>query len=294
MNFIGAVRGRYGNILYWNRDIVIASGIAAYGEYFESEVDIFRMYVSRGDAVIDCGANVGAHTLALASIVGPNGAVMAIEPQRPIFQVMCANAIINDYLNVYPIHAAVGREPSFKTFIEPDYTKPNSYGGYETTRRAETIVGARTRVECLDALSYEVFENRQVSFIKIDVEGSEADAINGAEIMLGRNRPVLYVENDRHDRSADLIRTLRQHGYTPYWHIARFYNPKNLAGRPDDIPMNKYGWVGGKINGAALMLLCIPKEKKLPLPSDVKKVVSDDEWPGDDECLMPSTLSMAL
>lgn len=282
MTYTGAVPSRYGTLIYWNRDIVISSGIAAYGEYFESEVDIFRMYAKPGDAVIDCGANIGAHTMALSSLVGPSGAVMAIEPQRPMFQVMCANAILNGYLNVYPVHAAVGKEPGLKTFVEPDYAKPNSFGGYETTRRAETIAGARTRIECLDALWCEVLNNRPVGFIKIDVEGSEADAINGAEILLARKRPVLYVENDRHDRSAEVIKALRAHAYTPYWHVARFYNPNNLAGRADDIPMNQYGWVGGKINGASLMLLCIPREKQLPLPPDVKPVRSDNEWPGDE------------
>jgi FkbM family methyltransferase len=278
MNCVAATRGRYGNIIYWNRDAVIGSAIAAYGEWFESEVDVFRRHVRPGAAVIDCGANIGAHTIALASIVGPVGIVMAIEPQRPMFQVMCANAILNGYLNVHPVLAAAGSSCCHKTFVEPDYTLTDSFGGFETTRRAEAGVGAVTRICRIDAL-WETLFNRSVAFIKVDVEGMESEVVEGARYILERDRPVLYVENDRRDNSANLIRRLRGFGYDLFWHIARFYNPDNFTGRPDDIPLHRFGWIDGKLNGASLMLLCLPKEKHMPPPPDMRVVGSEDEYP---------------
>jgi FkbM family methyltransferase len=205
--------------------------------------------------------------------------VMAIEPQRPMFQTMCANAILNDYLNVHPVMAAAAAAPSYRKLIEPDYTKPNSFGGFETTPRAASETGTATRMERIDLLWFQTFGEKKVAFVKIDVEGSEAAAIRGASHLLRRDRPILYVENDRREHSAELIGLLREYGYEPYWHVAPFYNPDNLAGRPDDIPMHRYGWVGGKINGASVMLLCVPPEKSLPVPAGMRKVGGADEYP---------------
>lgn len=77
------VRARHGFMLYSRFDTVVGRSIEYYGEYFESEV------------VIDVGANIGAHTLALARIVGPTGRVLAFEPVRTIHQVLCANMALN-------------------------------------------------------------------------------------------------------------------------------------------------------------------------------------------------------
>jgi hypothetical protein len=46
---------------------------------------------------------------------------------------------------------------------------------------------------------------------------------------------VIYVENDRKDRSDDLIRTLDQFGYAMYWHLPPYFNPNNFAGNSEDI-----------------------------------------------------------
>ena len=43
------VRGRYGYVLYNKHDIVVGRMIEAYGEYFESEVSIFRQACRAGD-----------------------------------------------------------------------------------------------------------------------------------------------------------------------------------------------------------------------------------------------------
>jgi len=59
-------------------------------------VRFFRQLVQPGWSILDIGANMGAHTIALARLVGPTGKVLSFEPQRIIFQALCANVALND------------------------------------------------------------------------------------------------------------------------------------------------------------------------------------------------------
>ena len=74
-------------------------------------------------------------------------------------------------------------------------------------------------------------------FIKIDVEGMEAAVIRGARKTIEKFRPILYVENDRDDRSAELIELLQSLGYNLYWHTPRLFNPDNFYQNP----VNEFG-----------------------------------------------------
>jgi hypothetical protein len=86
---------RYGTLLYNINDRYIGQALDLYGEYSEGEVVLFRRIVRPGDIVLDVGANLGAHTIFFSTAVGPRGAVLAFEPQRLVFQALCANMALN-------------------------------------------------------------------------------------------------------------------------------------------------------------------------------------------------------
>ena len=67
------VKGRHGYILFNRNDPVIGASIVSYGEYFESEVGLFRQVIRPGSQVADLGATIGTHTVALARIVTDSG-----------------------------------------------------------------------------------------------------------------------------------------------------------------------------------------------------------------------------
>src|SRR5437870_1047961 len=84
-------RCRHGLMLYNLNDTYIGAMLEKYGEFSEGETDVFHQLVRPGMTVVEVGANVGAHTLSIARLVGPQGRVLAFEPQRSIFQMLCAN-----------------------------------------------------------------------------------------------------------------------------------------------------------------------------------------------------------
>lgn len=92
---------RHGLMVFNRHDQFIGKALKVYGEYSEGEYDVFSQVVKPGDTVIEAGANLGAHTLGLAQLAGPNGRVYAFEPQRLMFQTLLGNAALNSLTNIY-------------------------------------------------------------------------------------------------------------------------------------------------------------------------------------------------
>ena len=211
--------GRHGQLLFNVNDMYVGRSLDLYGEFSEGEVAVFRQIVKPGDVVLDVGANVGAHTLFFARQVGPGGRVLAFEPQRVVFQTLCANMALNHVTNVWCFPNAVGAEPGEIVVPWLDYHQVNNFGGLSL---GASVPGDRVPVVTVDG-----FNLSRCDFVKIDVEGMEQTVLRGAAKTLDRFKPILYVENDREDRSADLIRLIDGLGYAMYWHLPPLFNPDN-------------------------------------------------------------------
>ena len=251
---------RDGPMLYNRFDAYIGQSLRKYGEFSFGEQELFRQLVRPGAVVVEVGANIGAHTVGLARLVGHGGAVIAFEPQRIPFQTLCANLALNQLANVRARQAAVGRTSG--TILVPalDPSLPANFGGV-------SLIDA-TGGEEVPLLTVDSMELPACHLLKVDVEGMEADVLVGAERTIRRCRPLLYVENDREDRSEALLGIILGLGYAAYWHLPRLFNPDNFAGDAENI----FG------NTISANLLCIPGE----LPQDIqgmRRVASArDSW----------------
>jgi hypothetical protein len=89
-----------GPMLFNKFDVYVGGSLQKYGEFSVGEQDLFHAILQRGELVVEVGANIGAHTIELARLVGPEGEVHAFEPQRIVFQTLCANLALNQLTNV--------------------------------------------------------------------------------------------------------------------------------------------------------------------------------------------------
>jgi FkbM family methyltransferase len=232
---------RHGMMLYNINDTFIGRSLDLYGEFSEGEISLFQQLVKPGQTILEVGANIGAHTVWLAHAVGRTGTVLAFEPQRIVHQTLCANLALNNITNVQSFCAAVGKEPG--TIVVPSVDPCQSYnfggvglGGYEQ--------GEVTPVLTIDGLNLS-----KCHFLKIDVEGMELEVLQGAVRSIAAHWPIIYVENDRREKSESLIRFIDGLGYDMYWHTPMLYNPNNFSGHSENV----FGQI------VSVNMLCLPR-----------------------------------
>lgn len=218
---------RYGVMIYNVNDLYIGRSLDLYGEYSEGEVELFKQILRPGDVAVDAGANIGAHTVFFAQAVGERGAVLGFEPQRIVFQTLCANIALNSITNTYCYSVALGSAPGSIRVPPLNYSQLNNFGGLALGGYSE---GEPVEVRTLDSFGLE-----KCRLIKIDVEGMELQVLQGAVKTVEKFKPALYVENDRREKAAALIRYLDSIGYAMYWHRPTYYNPNNFLGNPDNV-----------------------------------------------------------
>ena len=230
--FNGVVKARYGYTVYNKNDIYVGKAIEKYGEYSEHEVFLFRKLCREGDVVLDIGANIGTHTLALSGIVGCRGRVIAFEPQRIVFQTLCANMALNSIENVDCKQLVIGASRGYAEIPEQDYSVEGNYGGVRANRSGR---GERIKRVTLDDCLYWI---DRLNFIKIDVEGMESDVIEGARHLIKSHKPIIYMENDQIEKSKNLLELIKSFGYKPYWHTPPLFNKNNFACDTENIYPN--------------------------------------------------------
>ncbi|SIN91899.1 methyltransferase, FkbM family [Singulisphaera sp. GP187] len=176
------------HVMFWSQ------GLA---RFEPSTVRAIRAAIREGDAVLDVGANIGFFSTLLSRWVGDGGRVLAVEPEVENRGLLRANLDSNGCGNVTICECAIGAAPGIAEFSIDAATGATGRLGTELTA-SELAVGTgkvqvvETRVETLDSLC-EVYQVTP-SFIKIDIEGDEIKALEGATRILRTARPVIVSE----------------------------------------------------------------------------------------------------
>lgn len=162
---------------------VVQNMVSTLGEPFEEEV--ISREVSRGDSVMDLGANIGFYTLIMAEIVGEEGEVFAFEPDPPNFEKLEASVELNGFDNVrLEQKAAFHRTGKHELYISEEDRSTHRLYPSEDRRKCITI----DTVKIDEYLTDEEFD-----FIKIDVEGAEYKALEGMRKTINRSGPLKMV-----------------------------------------------------------------------------------------------------
>lgn len=222
---------RYGLMYYNINDKRIGSNISVYGEWFQSELDFLQPYIPAGGVCIDVGANIGAHTLFFANIVGPSGTVFAIEPQWLAFTYLCGSVAINNHLNIFAYHAAAG---DIEGVSKMPFDNPLN--------------------EKIRALTIDSLDIPRADLIKFEVKELALTILKGCKKTIERTLPLIYAEYDL-ETMGSFIKNMKDLEYDVYEHPAVSFNPRNFKG----IPKNY------QLSPDRKNLFCVPKNKKLSL-----------------------------
>lgn len=261
IGFNRLTKSKNGVLLYNKNDMYIGKSIEKYGEFSELESKLFQQICKDKDIVFEVGANIGAHTVNLSKFVG-KGFVFAFEPQRIVFQNLCANIALNSISNVFTFQEAVGDENGKILIPECDFSKINNFGGINIEHsKSGTPV---------NKIKLDNFVNKidRLKLLKIDVEGMEIGVVKGAKELINKFKPIIYIENDRQQHSKNLIELLWSLDYKMYWHLPKLYNENNYLKNKENI----FG------NIISVNMLCIHKDSLIKIV-DMDEVTNSNYHP---------------
>ena len=155
---------------------------------------LLRICLRPGDVCIDAGANVGFITTAMARTVGPHGHVYSFEPVRQAFEALGRNVQLNGLRSVTLVNAAVGDSDDAVTlYVDPRRLETASVRMPQTPPLANALLEEECACVTLDDYVQAASVPR-VRLLKLDVEGCELAALNGARRLLSEHRPLVWVE----------------------------------------------------------------------------------------------------
>lgn len=225
------------------------------GAFEPRTINQYAAVLKPGAVVIDIGANIGAHTLPLAKLVGADGHVYAFEPTLYAYAKLQKNLEQNADLakRVTALHCYLVRQAGSAV---PD-TVYSSWpldggGGLHALHGGRSMpTGDAAAVTLDDFVTQMGLSN--IDLIKLDVDGAEAEVLAGARKTIAQFRPPLLVEfapqeHEERDAFGEMVSFLASMNYT----FHDFQRERVLSGELN--VLREEVKIGYSIN-----VLCLPK-----------------------------------
>lgn len=179
-----------------------------------STISYLQKNLSPEDVVIEVGANIGAHSLTISKIIGPNGHLHAIEPTDFAYNKLSANFILNP--NLATNTSLHKKYVSNKELAEVSKIR-SSWQVDKTPKSAEAMdEGLNVEIITLDKFFKDL---DRLDFIKIDIDGFDYKALSGGEYLIKKFRPKVFIElgeyhlNLNGDSCEDILDFLNSYNY---------------------------------------------------------------------------------
>src|SRR5580658_5837392 len=146
--------------------------------------DLVKRELKQGDVFVDVGANIGYFTVMASKLVGERGRVFAFEPNPFSYEILKRNVEVNDLHNTTIEQKAVS---NFSGRIELWANKGNAYVWKDGTRTRETFSADSIRLD-------DYFQSQHIDLMKMDIDGGEMMALDGASRVLSKDLEKLVIE----------------------------------------------------------------------------------------------------
>jgi FkbM family methyltransferase len=183
---------------------------------FERELQpVFELFARPGAVCLDMGANLGYYTVKMAA----HGAtVFAFEPDPFNFHLLEKNVRENGLAGLVRLHRAACGSGAGSVSIAREPGTAN-YGAVHVAGDGEQASAEAEMVRADGCVPWDL----TVDFIKIDVEGFEPEALEGARAILERDHPAVLCEFNTYalegyskDAPARLLALMSSFGYQAY------------------------------------------------------------------------------
>ncbi|NNE53182.1 MAG: FkbM family methyltransferase [Sulfitobacter sp.] len=170
----------------------------------------------RDGVCLDIGANIGNHAVSFADSFAQ---VHAFEPNHKALELLQINARLKPNITVHPV--GLSDRDQTLTGTQPEGNLGGTGAGAGNGKvTGETVELPLRRLDDMDL----GLDGSPITFVKIDVEGHEAEVIRGASETLSRHRPVIGMEVDRHTvngGSSPALEAAFDLGYTHMYAMLR-------------------------------------------------------------------------
>jgi FkbM family methyltransferase len=171
-----------------------SSFIYLFGEIFYKNEYYFNSK-NKKPIIFDCGSNIGFATMFFKWLY-PESEIYAFEPDKITFEILKKNVLQNKLKNVYLFNNAIS-EKNGKIDYFVDLKSP---GSLLMSTKQERMQKEKTTVNCI-ALSSLIKEKKipQIDFVKMDIEGSETEAIQDLDKNNQLNKIIKFVIEYHHN-----------------------------------------------------------------------------------------------
>ena len=191
------------------------------GKFEHRTVDAIAKFVEAGDTVIDIGANIGAHSLPVAKLVGKSGRVIALEPTHFAFEKLNNNIKLNPELSsqILADQVMLMGSPNSKLEAELYSSWPLAKKHQEHKKHCGKLQS--TEGGKASTLTDYIFSHgiEDVKLVKIDVDGFEIEVLRGGIDFFENQKPTIVMElapytlDEQGESLETLINILSSAGY---------------------------------------------------------------------------------
>lgn len=184
--------GAYGKKMIAHLDSYIEWNIYHFGGYEQKRINHFRNFVKGDGVLLDIGANVGNHSIALSDRFKD---IYSFEPNPLIFERLVKNLELNGLDNIHAVNSGLGNRQGSLKFYQPGPGEPNKgLGTFEKGEASPKSIEMELPVQIGDDFVEQNLPGERVAAIKIDVQGFEPYVMNGLRKTIERHKPVIWFE----------------------------------------------------------------------------------------------------
>lgn len=180
---------------------------------FNQLLHLIKPLRPQATAVVDGGLNMGSWSIPLAK-QHADLEFHAFEVQRMMYYIACGNIALNNVLNVHAHLVGLDQRSGWVEIPRPDYTQGGNFGAYEVHapyRGSDCALEFTAAVDVVPTTSIDQMSLNTL-LIKLDIEGMEYSALQGAADTIKLHAPVVWCEANK-SNPTDVIEFFNSRSY---------------------------------------------------------------------------------